>query len=72
MLYFTYLVKQLRKESEELQLPATVSDVRSLIEWLRKRDPNLPTCFGREASRSPSTNSSLNLLPASTTVTKSH
>ena len=49
MLYFTYLVKQLRKESEELQLPAAVSDVRSLVEWLRKRDSNLAHLF-REGS----------------------
>lgn len=41
MLYFTYLVKKLRRESEELQLPATISDVRNLVDWLRKRDPNL-------------------------------
>lgn len=39
MLYFTYLFKQLRKESEELQLPAAVNDVQSLLEWLRRRDP---------------------------------
>jgi DUF971 family protein/molybdopterin converting factor small subunit len=49
MLYFTYLVKQLRKESEELQLPTAVSDVRSLIEWLRKRDSSLAHLF-REGS----------------------
>lgn len=45
MLYFTYLVKQLRKESEQLQLPAAISDVRSLIEWLRKRDAKLAHLF---------------------------
>lgn len=45
MLYFTYLVKQLRRESEQLQLPATISDVRSLIEWLRKRDAKLAHLF---------------------------
>jgi len=49
MLYFTYLVKQLRRESEELQLPATVSDVSSLVDWLRRRDPNLAHLF-REGS----------------------
>lgn len=45
LLYFTYLVKQLRKESEELLLPASVSDVRTLIEWLRKRDRKLAHLF---------------------------
>lgn len=49
MLYFTYLVKQLRKESEELHLPAAVNDVRGLVEWLRKRDPNHAHLF-REGS----------------------
>ena len=45
MLYFTYLVKQLRRESEQLQLPATVNDVRDLIAWLRKRDAKLAHLF---------------------------
>lgn len=45
LLYFTYLVKQLRKESEELLLPASVGDVRSLIDWLRKRDAKLAHLF---------------------------
>ncbi|MCW8891677.1 MAG: MoaD/ThiS family protein [Sedimenticola sp.] len=38
MLYFTYLVKQLQKESEEVEIPASVTDVTLLIEWLRKRN----------------------------------
>ena len=37
MLYFTYLVKELRKESEDLEIPPQVVDVASLIDWLRKR-----------------------------------
>ncbi|MCP4283495.1 MAG: DUF971 domain-containing protein [Gammaproteobacteria bacterium] len=49
ILYFTYLVKQLRRESEELQLPASVNDVKSLIAWLRKRDSSLAHLF-REGS----------------------
>lgn len=40
MLYFTYLVKQLQKESEELEIPPSVTDVSSLIEWLRRRNPD--------------------------------
>jgi DUF971 family protein/molybdopterin converting factor small subunit len=36
MLYFTYLVKQLRKESEHLELPQDVVDVQSLVQWLRR------------------------------------
>ncbi len=37
LLYFTYLVKKLRKESEEVEIPASVIDVNTLLEWLRKR-----------------------------------
>jgi DUF971 family protein/molybdopterin converting factor small subunit len=37
LLYFTYLVKKLRKESEELDIPSSVTDVQSLIGWLGKR-----------------------------------
>lgn len=40
LLYFTYLVKAFRKEAETLQVPPTVENVETLIEWLRqqKRD----------------------------------
>ncbi|MCB1859067.1 MAG: DUF971 domain-containing protein [Gammaproteobacteria bacterium] len=37
LLYFTYLVKKLRKESETQELPDTVEDVRTLLDWLAKR-----------------------------------
>jgi DUF971 family protein/molybdopterin converting factor small subunit len=37
LLYFTYLVKNLRRESEEVEIPDTVTDVQTLLEWLRKR-----------------------------------
>ncbi len=37
LLYFTYLVKSMGKEMEELELPESVTDVQSLLEWLRKR-----------------------------------
>jgi len=45
LLYFTYLVKKLRKESEELALPPGVGDVQSLIEWLRKNHPDQAHLF---------------------------
>ena len=38
LLYFTYLVKKLRRESEEIELPESVKDVASLIEWIRRRN----------------------------------
>jgi DUF971 family protein/molybdopterin converting factor small subunit len=37
LLYFNYLVKKIGKESEEVELPESVTDVQSLLEWLRKR-----------------------------------
>lgn len=37
LLYFTYLVKKLRKDHETIELPASVVDVQTLIEWLRRR-----------------------------------
>lgn len=38
LLYFTYLVKQLQKDTEKVTIPASVKDVTSLIEWLRRRN----------------------------------
>jgi DUF971 family protein/molybdopterin converting factor small subunit len=37
MLYFAYLAKYLRTESEQVQTPAQVSDVQSLLAFLRQR-----------------------------------
>lgn len=38
LLYFTYLVKKLHRESEEVELSESVKDVASLIEWVRRRN----------------------------------
>ncbi len=40
LLYFAYLVRKFGKESEELLLPETVTDVKTLLAWLRKRNPD--------------------------------
>ncbi len=37
LLYFNYLVEKLGKEVEEEQIPESVGDVESLLNWLRKR-----------------------------------
>jgi len=37
VLYFSWLAQKLHRESEELKPPASVTDVGSLIEWLRRR-----------------------------------
>jgi len=39
ILYFSYLVQRLRKDHFDADLPATVGDVKGLLEWLRRRDP---------------------------------
>jgi len=38
LLYFAYLAKYLRKESEEVTPPENVIDVQSLLAWLRKKE----------------------------------
>lgn len=38
LLYFAYLAKYQRKESEEVTPPASVEDVRSLLTWLCKKE----------------------------------
>jgi len=38
ILYFAYLAQYLRKESEEVTLPAEVTDVTALLGWLRRRE----------------------------------
>lgn len=37
ILYFNYLVTSIGKEIDEFELPDTVTDVQSLLGWLRKR-----------------------------------
>jgi len=36
LLYFTYLAKQLRRESEEVRIPDSVTDVKTLVAWLKR------------------------------------
>jgi DUF971 family protein/molybdopterin converting factor small subunit len=38
LLYFSYLVKKMGRDGEEVVLPPTVADVTGLIGWLRRRD----------------------------------
>lgn len=37
LLYFSYLVQKLRKDSESLRMPASIKDVTGLLAWLRKK-----------------------------------
>ncbi len=45
LLYFAYLVRKLRKESEALELPEKVRDVAGLLEYLRRRKPEAAPLF---------------------------
>lgn len=38
VLYFAYLANRLRKQSEQLELPAEVTQVDQLLGWLRRRE----------------------------------
>jgi DUF971 family protein/molybdopterin converting factor small subunit len=38
VLYFAYLAQHLRKEAEDLTLPPEVTDVTTLLAWLRRRE----------------------------------
>lgn len=40
ILYFSTLVDRLGASSEEVSLPASVTDVRTLLAWLRMRGEN--------------------------------
>lgn len=51
LLYFAYLVKKMRKESEEVELPAAVSDVATLLEFLRRRKPAAAPLFADDQVR---------------------
>lgn len=51
LLYFNWLAKKLRKESEELPVPASVADVDSLLLWLGRRKPGAAPLFDRERVR---------------------
>jgi len=37
LLYFTYLVKKLGRDHEEVEIPPAVVDVQTLLDWLRRR-----------------------------------
>jgi DUF971 family protein/molybdopterin converting factor small subunit len=51
LLYFAYLVKKLRKESEQVELPPAVKDVASLLEFLRRRTPAAAPLFADDQVR---------------------
>jgi len=51
ILYFAALVDQLGRDSESVALPTSVSDVRSLLTWLRTRGGNWERLLVEQAVR---------------------
>jgi DUF971 family protein/molybdopterin converting factor small subunit len=45
LLYFSWLVQKMRKESEQVTLPKAVSDVESLLVWLGRRKKGAAVLF---------------------------
>jgi molybdopterin synthase sulfur carrier subunit len=45
ILYFANLVDKLGSSSEEVDLPASITDVRALLDWLRARGGNWETAL---------------------------
>ncbi len=48
MLYFSWLVQKLRRESEDLLIPPSVTDVEGLLVWLGRRKPGSAPLFDKE------------------------
>lgn len=51
ILYFSWLVRKLRKESEKLVVPPSIPDVDALLVWLGKRKLGAAPLFDRERVR---------------------
>jgi DUF971 family protein/molybdopterin converting factor small subunit len=51
LLYFSWLAKKLRKESEEVTLPATITTVQNLLTWLGQRRKGAEVLFTADRLR---------------------
>jgi molybdopterin synthase sulfur carrier subunit len=51
ILYFAGLVEKLGRASEETALPPSVTDVRTLLAWLRRRGENRERALAENAVR---------------------
>jgi len=51
VLYFAWMVKKMRKETEELVIPPSVTDVDTLLVWLGRRKPGAGPLFDKERVR---------------------
>ncbi|MFO1188358.1 MAG: molybdopterin converting factor subunit 1 [Alphaproteobacteria bacterium] len=50
ILYFAWLRTRIGKSSETLPVPAEVTTVAALMEWLKARDPAYAVAFGNGAA----------------------
>ncbi len=51
LLYFAWLARKLRRESEELEIPPSVRDVDGLLTWLGRRRRGTAPLFARDRVR---------------------
>lgn len=51
LLYFSWLAKKMRKESEHVVLPAAIADVKTLLKWLGARKKGAAVLFEPERVR---------------------
>lgn len=51
LLYFSWMVQKMRKETEEFVVPPNVADVDSLLVWLGRRKPGAAPLFDHERVR---------------------
>ncbi len=51
LLYFNWMAQKMRKETEELVVPPSVSDVDGLLVWLGRRKPGAAPLFDKERVR---------------------
>ncbi len=51
LLYFSWLAQKLRKESEQVILPASIADVDALLQWLGQRKKGAAVLFAPERVR---------------------
>ncbi|MEA3277456.1 MAG: MoaD/ThiS family protein [Pseudomonadota bacterium] len=51
LLYFAWMAQKMRKETEQLVVPASVPDVDTLLVWLGRRKPGGAVLFDKERVR---------------------
>lgn len=70
-LYFSWLAKKPRNESDHIILPAAVANVETLLQWLGQRITGRPSSSPPTRCTLPSTGTPARALPGSTRATRS-